>query len=83
MEELVLKINEETVGVRLDKYLKDNFEDLSRGYIQELIDEGYVLVNGKSSKNSYKTCLNDEIIVTFKEDTDLNVEAQDIPLNIV
>ena len=39
MEQLVLKIDEFSVGIRLDKYLKDNLEDLSRVYIQELIDE--------------------------------------------
>lgn len=83
MEELVLKINEENVNIRLDKYLKDNLEGLSRVYIQSLIDDGYVLVNGKESKSSYKTCLNDEIVVSFKETEDLNVEPQDIPLNIV
>lgn len=83
MEQLVFNVNEENVGVRLDKYLKDNMEDLSRVYIQELIDEGYVLVNGKENKSSYKTNLNDEIIVTLKEIENLNVEPQDIPLDIV
>jgi len=83
MEQLVLKIDEVNVGIRLDKYLKDNINDLSRVYIQELIDEGYVLVNDKQCKSSYKVALNDEIIVTLKEVEDLDVEPQNIPLNIV
>ncbi len=83
MEQTVLIINEENVNIRLDKYLKDNLQDLSRSYIQELIDEGYVLVNGKETKSSYKTCLNDEIVITLKEIENLDVEPQDIPLNII
>lgn len=83
MEKLVLVISESNVGVRLDKFVKDNMEDLSREYIQELIEEGYITVNNNKVKSSYKTCLNDEIVVEFKEAEDLNVEPQDIPLDIV
>ena len=83
MEQLVLKVSEEFVGIRLDKFVTDNANDLSRVYVQELIDEGYVLVNGKTSKSSYKTCLDDEIIVSFKEAEELDVLPQDIPLDIV
>lgn len=83
MEKLVLIIDESNVGVRLDKFVKDNTNDLSREYIQELIEEGCILVNNNKVKSSYKTCLNDEIIVEFKEAEDLNVEPQDIPLDIV
>lgn len=83
MEELVLRIDESQVGIRLDKFVADNIKELSRVYVQELIEEGYITVNDKNSKSSYKTCLNDEIIVTFKEETSCDVEAQDIPLDIV
>jgi len=83
MEPLVFNIDEENVGLRLDKYLKDKLDDLSRVYIQELIAEGYVLVNGKISKCSYKISLNDEIIITLKEIENLDVEPQNIPLDIV
>ena len=84
MEQLVLNVDENNIDIRLDKFIKDNTDNLSREYIQKLIDEGYVLVNGKEvTKCSYKIALNDEIIVTFKETEDLNVEPQDIPLDIV
>ncbi len=84
MEQLVLNVDENNIDIRLDKFIKDNTDNLSREYIQKLIDEGYVLVNGKEvTKCSYKTVLNDEIIVSFKETEDLNVEPQDIPLDIV
>jgi len=83
MDQLVLKVDENNIGIRLDKFVADNIKDLSRVYVQELIEEGYVTVNDKNSKSSYKTCLDDEIIVTFKETTNYEVEAQDIPLDIV
>lgn len=84
MEHLVLNVDENNVNVRLDKFIKDNLSDLSREYVQKLIEEGYVTVNDKEiTKSSYKTALNDEIIVSFKEVEDLNVEPQDIPLDIV
>lgn len=83
MKELELKIDESNVGIRLDKFIKNTVEDLSREYIQELIEEGYVLVNNKESKSSYKTCLNDFVVINFKDIEDLNVEAQNLPLDIV
>ena len=83
MEKLVIKIDDSNCSLRLDKLVKDITSDLSREYIQELIEEEYILVNGKKSKNSYKTCLNDEITIFNKEVEDLQLEPQDIPLDIV
>ena len=83
MKRLELKINESDIGVRLDKFIKNTVETLSREYIQELIEEGYVLVNDKESKSSYKTCLNDSIIIDLKDIEDLDVEPQNIPLDVV
>ena len=82
-EKLVIKIDNSNFGVRLDKFVKDVATDLSREYIQQLIEEEYILVNDKSVKSSYKTSIGDEIIVNFKDDEDLQVEAQDIPLDII
>ena len=49
-------VNED--NIRIDKYLSENTE-YSRSYIEKLIDEKCVLVNGKEVKASYKVCLND------------------------
>ena len=83
METKKLVIDESNVGIRLDKFIKDNSDDLSREYIQELIEEGYILVNDKNCKSSYKTCLGDEITIGYKEEQNLDVEPQDIPLDVV
>ena len=46
-------VGEQEGGVRIDKYLADTAGQLSRSYIQKLLKEGRVLVNGKTVKASY------------------------------
>lgn len=58
---------------RLDKYIAQKNEELSRAMIQKLITEEKILVNGKKTKNSYKVSQGD--IVTIKE-----LEAKESPL---
>ena len=68
---------------RLDSFLSNNKElDLTRSKIQSLIKSGNILVNGKETRNSYKVQENDEIDVTIIEEN-LDIKAEDIPLNIV
>lgn len=70
-------------SVRIDKYLNEQLPELSRSYIQQLIKEQNVLVNGKICKSNYKCKLSDRIVLEYKEPKELEVVAQDIPLNIV
>ena len=76
-------INEELIGMRLDKAMSIVLSDLSRVAIQRLIDEEKILVNGKKVKTSYKTVLNDEITVFEDEPKEVALEAEDIPLDII
>ena len=41
-------------GERIDKFLGENLDDLSRSYIQKLLKDGLILVNGKKVKANYK-----------------------------
>ena len=44
-------IDNDSSGTRLDKYLSEQLEDVSRSYIQKLSDEGaIVLLSGSSEK---------------------------------
>lgn len=70
-------------GIRLDKYLSKEYPVLSRVYIQKLIEEGNVFVNNKSEKCSYKVKEDDVILLEEMDISDLDVVAQDIPLDIV
>ena len=79
---LIIDENDKT-NIRLDSFIKEH-SDLSRTYIATLIDEGNVKVNDKViEKASYKTKLNDVIEVIEKEIETLDIEAEDIPLNIL
>ena len=68
--------------VRIDKYLSANI-DLSRSLISKMIDNEYILVNGKKTKNNYKVKNNDIIFIdeNFKENTD--IEPEEMKLNII
>jgi len=69
--------------VRIDTYLANNIEELSRSYIQKLIDEGSIHVNDKIVKSNYKVKQNDAIDIDIPEPVELNVNAEDIELNVV
>ena len=83
MEQETVLVPEELVGVRLDKVLSELFSDLSRSYIQQLIKEQRVLINGKLEKANYKCRLNDQIDVTIPEPEALDVVPEEMDLDIV
>lgn len=68
---------------RIDKFINEQIPDLSRSYIQQLIKNENVLVNGKSCKSNYKCKPFDKIDIEFEEAKELEVEAENIPLDIV
>lgn len=76
-------IDENNINIRLDSYLVSVFKDKSRAYIQKAIEYGYVLVNDKKVKPSYKLKLNDEITYNEIEVKPLEIVESDIPLDIV
>lgn len=83
MEEIILKITEENNGERIDKYLSTVIEGKTRSFIQGLIEDKAVTVNGKIIKSNYKLKSNDEIIIILPEPIELDVKAENIDLNIV
>lgn len=71
----------EEKGVRIDKYLSEHTE-LTRSRIQLLIEQGQILLNGKNTKSNYKLTGSETITIEYEELSELDVEAQDIPLDI-
>jgi len=53
-------------------------KDYSRSYIQKLINDGMILVNGKPVKSNYKIKQNDEILARIPEPQVLDVVAEDM-----
>lgn len=68
---------------RLDSFLCEMFENISRSKFQKMIKSGEVLVNGKTQKASYKVSFKDKIEFEEKEDEQIVIEPQNIPINIV
>lgn len=67
---------------RIDKYLVD-YIDESRSTIAKMIDEEYILVNGKKTKANYIVRDGDVITVLDGFVEEMNIEPENIPLNIV
>lgn len=82
MENKVLQV-EEFVGERIDKFLSCRLEKVSRSYIQKLIKEGHVSVNGKPVKANYKLGADDEICLEIPEAKEPDILPEDIPLDIL
>lgn len=82
MENYLFEI-QENQQMRLDKYLSEQFPEQTRSYLQKLIKEGQVLVNGKTVKSGYQLSKGDEVSVTIPEPKELDVEPQKMELDIV
>ncbi len=70
-------------GVRIDKWISENIENMTRNSVQILIEKGAVLLNGKKTSKNTKLKLNDKIEVEIPEPEILDVVAENIPLDIV
>lgn len=73
----------ENISERIDKFINEQIPDLSRSYIQQLIKNENVLVNGKTCKANYKCRPFDKIDIQFEEAKELEVVAENIPLDII
>lgn len=68
---------------RVDKYLTTELDTMSRSKVQNLIADGYVIVNGETIKANYKLEAGDKVEVFVPEPEAVDVEAEDIPLDII
>lgn len=76
-------VNENDKGKRLDIYIAENFNELSRTMIKKIIESNNILVNDKSEKVSYKVQANDNISIDVPEAKETKLKAQEIPLDII
>ena len=73
---------EDNIGQRIDTFLAEKLE-LSRSKVQKLVKDNQVTVNGKLVNVSYQVKLDDEIEVDNDLNYEMNVEAEDLPIDIV
>ena len=78
-----VRIVVDKADLRLDKYISQSFEELTRSYLQKLIDEGRITVNDRIAKPSHKPRLGDVIFIHLPPpSTPPALIPEDIPLTI-
>ena len=70
-------------GERIDRYLSGCLEDLSRSYIQKLVKDGNIRVDGRIVKANYKLSAGQEIRVLVPEPEVPDIRPENIPLDIL
>lgn len=76
-------VSEDFDGERADKAISEKFPDISRSMASTLIENGKVLVGEKNISKSLKLRQGDEVTVFVPEPKELEVKAQNIPIEIV
>ena len=79
-----IEVDKGQSSLRLDKFLVNKLENVSRSRIQSAANAGNILANNKSVKPNYKVKPGDEItIVLAFPPRELEILPENIPLNIV
>jgi 23S rRNA pseudouridine1911/1915/1917 synthase len=76
-------VSPEEAGLRLDRFVSSHSAELSRTRVQELIEAGLVVLNGKPAKDSHKVRADDVVEVTPTPRPAMKAEAEQIPLDIL
>ncbi|MBR5218614.1 MAG: RluA family pseudouridine synthase [Clostridia bacterium] len=76
-------ITVETGGDRADKFISENVDNVSRSYAAKLLEDGNITLEGKIIKPSQKLKAGDRLYIDMPEPKDLEVVAEDIPIDVV
>lgn len=82
MEKLILTADNPN-NIRIDKYISENAEEISRSYAAELCEKGMVTVSGRPTEKKYKPQSGEVIEITLPEPESLDLTPENIPLNII
>lgn len=83
MELLTLQPNIEDAGRRMDAWLSEQIEELTRSAVQRLIQDGCVTADGKPLAKNYKITGKETVAVMLPEPEPVDVVPQNIPLDVV
>lgn len=83
MDKIIFQVEKENTGIRIDKYLSDNMEDISRSYLQKLLKDKSITVNNKAIKANYKVQEGDMVSVFVPEPEEPDILPEEIPLDIL
>lgn len=82
MNEIVVTVPEEFDGIRVDKFLSESIDYLTRSALQKLILSGNVKIKDSAIQKSRVLKSGEDVSVLVPDAIPLEVEAEDIPLNI-
>ena len=83
MENYLFYAGAEHEGIRLDRFLSDHIDGLSRSFIQKIIAENKVTVNGRIVKSKTSLKEGDEIRLELPSCAEPEILPQNIPLDIL
>lgn len=83
MDNFSFFIDNSSVGIRIDKWLTNKEINITRSSLQKLIDDGRVLVNSIQISKNYKLHLGDKIDLSIPDPVELDIKAQNLPVEIV
>ncbi|MGN1139855.1 MAG: RluA family pseudouridine synthase [Oliverpabstia sp.] len=83
MEYLSMTVENQENNLRIDKLLSDRIPEQSRSYLQKLIKDGNVTVNGSAVKPNYKVQTNDLINLSLPAPEEPDILPENIPLDIL
>lgn len=70
-------------GIRLDVFLAEQLEHMSRSAVQKLLESGAVTLDGKPLRKQDKTVAGAVYALTLPEPRETAIEAKDLPLDVV
>ena len=76
-------VNEEDNGIRIDKYLSMIQDDISRNYIQRLIDDGRIFMDDKLVKANSKVKFGSNVRIILPEPKEAEIVPENIPIDII
>lgn len=83
---MTLTVNEESSGQRVDRFLAFQIKNQSRTYIQKVIDNNHVRVNGKIVAKNFDLSVNDVVVIRNLDQFEIpkkEIKPQNISLNII
>ncbi len=83
MEALEFKVEKETAGIRIDRFLADKCGDVSRSYLQKLLKEQQITVNQKVVKANHKVQEGESVRLLLPEMKEPDILPEEIPLDIL
>lgn len=83
MNELCLTVPADQSGIRVDSWLAEQIDGLTRSAVQNLLSEKAVCCNGQPLKKNYKLIGGECITVTLPELREVDLVPENIPLDII